>query len=132
MATVLQRGERAVQSIYEYIAFVFAVGGRKELDRTSEQDRIKVENACKDIAEYLSPLGKNEKGCLELLEYEQYYGLPEKEYHRPVLNDGRVWSLLELYRKHFVLEGEDTSIDLMQVLYRYAGIHECAVLDGTN
>lgn len=110
------RGERGVQSIYEYIAFAFAVGGRKELIERLEQDRIKVENACKDIAEYLSLFWKkNEKGCLELLEYEQYYGLPEKEYHRPALNEGRVRSLLELYRKHFVLEGEDTSTDLMQV-----------------
>ena len=109
------KGERTLQSIYEYIAFIFAVGGRKELIDRLEQDRVKVTNACKDIAEYLSLFWKkNGRDRLELLEYEQYYGLPMREFQRSVLNDSRVCSLLELYRKHFVLEGEDSSLELMQ------------------
>ena len=46
------KGERTLQSIYEYIAFIFAVGGRKALIDRLEQDRVKVTNACKDIVCY--------------------------------------------------------------------------------
>ena len=58
------KGERTLQSIYEYIAFIFAVGGRKELIDRLEQDRVKVTNACKDIVCY-------QKGALLCDAFEQ-------------------------------------------------------------
>ena len=110
------RGERAIRSIYEFVAFVFATGGRKEVMDRLEKNRVLLENPCRDITEQLALFWKkNEKYYLELLEYEQYYGLPEKDFHRSNLDGSKMKSLLGLYRRHFVLESADSAAELMQL-----------------
>ena len=53
------RDERRIQSIYEFAALVFAIGGRREMLPRLEKERLRVENVCRDIAEYLALFWKN-------------------------------------------------------------------------
>ena len=116
------RGEREIQSIYEFIAFAYALGGRKEMLGSLRDKRPYVMNACCDIAEWLCLLWKK-YGIeeLELLEYEQYYAIPQNEYGRITsLSEhgqcgNRIHNLLLQYRKYFVYESAETAIELMQL-----------------
>ncbi len=125
------RDERKMHSIYEYIAFAYAVGGRKEMLPRLQEERPSLYNACRDIAGYLGRLWKK-TGCeaLELLEYEQYFDLPEAGFSRESMGNGNpdvIHRLLLLYRKHFVFEDAETSVELMQ-LYTDAEEYENAQL----
>ena len=103
------RDERKIQSIYEYVAFAYALNGRKEMQSRIQAERQRLKNACRDIAEYLSLVWKKQgEEDLELLEYEQYYDLPDQ-------TGGKLCGrLLALYRRHFVFESEETAVELMQ------------------
>lgn len=104
------RDERKMQSIYEYVAFAFALKGRREMQSRLREERLGLNNVCRDITEYLALMWKKQGvENLELLEYEQYYGLPEQ-------NDAKInGRLLPLYRRQFVYETEETALELMQV-----------------
>ena len=113
--------EREMQSVYEYIAFAYAVGGRKEMLSSLQSKRLTVSNTCRDIAEWLCLLWKK-YGIeeLELLEYEQYYELPNNKYERISSKSqneqlaNRMHHLLLQFRKHFVFESAETAVELMQ------------------
>lgn len=87
-----------------------------------QEKRPYVLNACGDITEWLCLLWKK-YGIeeLELLEYEQYYDIPQKEYGRIMslseqgLSGNGLHNLLLQYRKHFVFESSETAIELMQL-----------------
>ena len=144
------RDERRIQSIYEFAALVFAIGGRREMLPRLEKERLRVENVCRDIAEYLALFWKK-YGCstMELFEYEQIFGLigsgnghihaaaegslcayatadADKSGHkaaavsvnmpgRTALTDSKLQSLLNIYRKHMILESEENATELMQL-----------------
>lgn len=107
------RGERKMQSIYEFIAFVSAVGGKAEMREKLEHDRRCLENVCRDIAEYLALFWKKyDRKELELLEYEQIFNTVT---NRPSITEDKIERLLSVYRKHIVLESEETATELMQI-----------------
>lgn len=122
------REEREIHSIYEYIAFAFAVSGRKEMLEPLQRKRPDVNNACRDITEWLCLLWKKHGvEALELLEFEQYYDIPQKEYGRILsIPENEKFSkemhhLLLRYRKHFLFENSETAVELMQI---YADLNE--------
>ena len=74
---------------------------------SSGKRRLAVNNACRDITEWLCLLWKKYGiEMLELLEYEQYYDLPKNEYGRITITQENEQSknylhqLLLEYRKH--------------------------------
>lgn len=110
------RGERTIQSIYEYIAFIFAVGGKKEMLERIKEYRTPLENVCRDITQYMTLFWKkNNENVFELLEYEQFYCLPDIHLGNNNVGEAKTSTLLSLYRRYFVYEEETLSTELMQV-----------------
>ena len=109
------RDERKINSIYEYTAMLYALGGRKEMLDLLRNRRSDLTNACRDIAEYLASFWKKRaEWKLELLEYEQFFELPDHSVGRQSVTEDTSKRLLSLYRKHFIYETSDTAIEIMQ------------------
>ena len=110
------RDERKIQSIYEYIALAYALKGRREMQSRLKTVRPELKNVCRDITEYLALMWKKQgEESLELLEYEQYYDLPDQTDGKmcdrllPVLSLMPVWSMfttkLLRFRKFWMIKG---------------------------
>lgn len=113
------REGRKVNSIFEYLALVYAAHGQEDYRAELEQRRMDVTNIYKDIAIYLADIWKQfERKQMELLEYEQYYQIWEQ---KAPLADKGIDSLLENYRKLLVHEDMDCMIEIMQL---YTDRHE--------
>ena len=108
------RGERIPGSIYEYVTLLHTDEiGQKEQEELWNI-RPEFQNTCRDIAELLLDLWfRNGKSELELLEYEQFYGL-ETDIKLKYRNDYQIQQLLHLYRELFPSETEELALELMQ------------------
>lgn len=117
------REKRSTESIFEYVALVYAAQSREDYLNELAVRRRGVQNIYKDIALYLAKVWKGVgQNQMELLEYEQYYQIWNLE---DALNDKAVDELLENYEKVMVSECHDTAIEIMQ-LYTDRGEYEKA------
>ena len=111
------RNDREIGSIFEYAALVYAHGSDEDYRTELISRRGGQINIYRDIAEYLRSFWRGNKVYdMELLEYEQFYGVPSfKEVHlddktiRPFVHE-----LLKGYRSYIIREDYDTAVEIMQ------------------
>ncbi len=132
------REQRSTESIFEYMALIYAAQAKTQYLDELEERRLAVTNIYKDIAMYLAKVwetaGRRE---MELLEYEQYYqiwsgknnqdrkGEQDRKDEQDTKNEKGLEELLIYYRRIMVLEDSDTAIEIMQ-LYTDRGEYEKA------
>lgn len=107
------REKRKSESIFEYMALIYAAQSRENYMDELKERRRTIRNIYKDIALYLLNVWKAaEQKQMELLEYEQYYQIwnPETKEIEKELDE-----LLANYEKMIILESYDTAIELMQI-----------------
>lgn len=106
------REDREIASIYEYCTMVPLIGEDADRLAALAARRPALENISRDIMVYLAAYWKEHgRNLLELLEYEQYYQIPQVG----TLQDERViHDLLADYRKFVILESTENALDLMQ------------------
>ncbi|MFG6321969.1 MAG: hypothetical protein K1W41_10670 [Lachnospiraceae bacterium] len=117
------REKRKTESIFEYMALIYAAQSKKDYQEDLIARRWSVQNIYKDIALYLAKMWKGiGQNQMQLLEYEQYYQIwnPEDK-----LVDKALEELLENYEKVMILEGHDSAIEIMQI-YTDRGEYEKA------
>lgn len=108
------RGERDIHSIFEYIVLIEADDSNHENLEILCKLRPLVCNAYIDIFKYLAEFWKSrDVKDLELLEYEQFYHVPdENRGHNDV---GNLYDeLLSAYRKYCIEQTSETATELMQ------------------
>jgi len=117
------RGEREISSIIEYVTVYYAAGGEDKYRKELIAKRKNFVNPYQDIMKYLSEQWKKygEK-TLELLEYEQFFQVKEREY---MLSEAQGDTLLKLYRKYLISEDDESILDIMQ-FYTDLGEYETA------
>lgn len=107
------RGEREPGSIYEYVCLLYGIRDRKESYELLRDSRKKLENICKDIMLYLAEFWKKHADPLmELMEYEQFYQLPESKLKEDCKS---LQELLSCYRSHAVAESTETVTEIIQL-----------------
>lgn len=107
------REKRKSESIFEYMALIYAAQSRENYMDELKERRQTIRNIYKDIALYLLNVWKAAgQKQMELLEYEQYYQIwnPETKEIEKELDE-----LLANYEKMIILESYDTAIELMQI-----------------
>lgn len=111
------KDDREIGSIFEYAALIYAHGADADYRKELASRRGAHENIYMDIAEYLRSFWRvNKEYELELLEYEQFYGVPrlkdvclDDKIIRPFVHE-----LLKSYRSYIIREDYDTAIEIMQ------------------
>lgn len=111
------REDREITSIFEFAALVYAHGTEEDYRKELSYRRGRQENIYRDIAEYLRSYWRNNKEYeMELLEYEQFYGVPRL--HGIMLDDKTikpfVHELLKGYRSYIIREDYDIALEIMQ------------------
>ncbi len=116
------REDREITSILEYTALMAVAGNHSERMGELRILRPKIVNVYKDIMQYLSGIWMQQgEDDLELLEYEQFYQVPDAVTIQPK-DDQNTAELLGDYRQYVVLESEDLAVEIMQCytdLHRY-------------
>lgn len=107
------REKRKSESIFEYMALIYAVRSQEDyMDELKERRRI-VHNIYKDITLYLVNVWKAAgQKQMELLEYEQYYQIWNSEDHTI---EKEMDELLTNYEQIIITESYETAIELMQI-----------------
>ena len=117
------RERRKTESIFEYMALVYAAQSQMQYLDELEERRYTVTNIYKDIALYLTRIWETAgRKQIELLEYEQYYQIWNRENEQ---REKGIDELLIYYRKIMVQENSDIAIEIMQ-LYTDRGEYEKA------
>lgn len=117
------REERQTESIFEYMALVYAAQSQENYREDLVVRRCSVQNIYKDITLYLAKVWKDiGQNQMQLLEYEQYYQIWNPQ-AAPI--DSAMQELLENYEKMMISEGYETAIEIMQ-LYTDRGEYEKA------
>lgn len=108
------REQRDMGSILEYAAVVFAAQGDVEMLQKLRQQRHEQKNIYRDIALFLGGIW-HEQGWkdMELLEYEQYYQMPELLCPGENLHKTHQ-ELISAYTSFFHLETAEGAAELMQ------------------
>lgn len=121
------REKRKIGSILEFAALVYAAGKKEEARQKLAQIRPDFRNSYHDLAGYLADYWRrNGYQNLELLEYEQFYEMPDRK--QPEGDHQRnLEELLNAYRKYYILENADLAAELMQS-YTDLGEYESAAL----
>ena len=111
------REEREVGSIFEFAALMYTDNDIETGKSWIPKERARHINIYYDLTSYLAGMWRK-MGLkqLELMEYEQYYGVPYPQkvvdgVKENVYRDG----LLRIYREFFVLETETDAIEMMQL-----------------
>lgn len=106
------REKRKTESIFEYMALVYAAHPQEKYLDELEERRTLVLNIYKDIALYPAKIWETTgRKQMELLEYEQYYQIWNGKI-QPI--EKEIDELLIYYRKMMVKESDDISIEIMQ------------------
>ena len=111
------RGERAIQSILEYAVVLYMVRRKEpEVFRKICELRASYQNTYRELAEYMLRIWKEQgRRDLQLLEYEQLYGLETldqgciRDYDSPFVQE-----LLSGYEKLVIYEETETLTELIQ------------------
>lgn len=107
------REKRKTESIFEYMALIYAAQSQENYLEELVAQRQSVQNIYKDIALYLAKVWKKTgHSQMELLEYEQYYQIWNSE---DAVIDKAMEELLVNYEKVMISEGYETAIELMQL-----------------
>lgn len=110
------REERSICSIQEYAVVLYMVQNKEEALQKISDIRPNYKNIYRELAEYMLTIWKKQQRIdLQLLEYEQLYGLDEVDKGR--IYDYRspfVRELLRSFEKLLVYEEGDTLIELVQ------------------
>lgn len=109
------REDREIGSILEFVAVMHMAQGKDDAVPKLAVKRRQLENIYKDIAIHLGRIWKDQ-GILEmeLLEYEQIYGLPIGISSQGI-SEYQLEELLGYYRKYLILESEETATEIMQL-----------------
>lgn len=106
------REKRQTESIFEYMALIYAAQSKVSYMDELTKRRQTVQNIYKDIAMYLADVWKNAgQKQMELLEYEQYYQIWNQG---DQLIDKGIEELLTNYEKVMVSESYEVIIEIMQ------------------
>lgn len=107
------REKRKTESIFEYMALIYAAQSQGNYLEELRECRQDVQNIYKDIALYLAQIWKNMgHRQMELLEFEQYYQIWDR---RNGQSDKELDELLTNYEKAMVLESYETDVEIMQL-----------------
>ncbi len=110
------REPREISSIIELAAVIYGANSRERTNGHLEEIRQKLENIYHDLAGYLSEYWRRSgQYVMELLEYEQFYGLPARDYSSlPSQPAPAMKELLANYRKFYITEDLDSAVEIMQ------------------
>lgn len=111
-------GKRNIQNILEYTVWIYQMQKLGNIDLMQmEELREKYENPYKDVALFLASIWKqNNRQRRQLWEYEQYYGLANKDAGVEVEeNHSLLLELLNLYERYSICESDEIRIELIQV-----------------
>lgn len=108
------REDREIGSVIELAALLYGAGDDIEKIRILAGERKKLENNYRDLMVYMSSVW-NRYGMpiLEMLEYEQYYQIPETG-TRLDYNSALTKELIGFYRQFVVLEDDEIAGNIMQ------------------
>lgn len=106
------RSDREIATIYEFCAAASQVGKNTDRLRALASRRPALENYARDIMQYLAAFWRqHDESLLELLEYEQYYQIPQPG----ALQDAvAVRDLLGDYRSLAIVESAENALNVMQ------------------
>lgn len=110
------QGERPICSMLEYAVVLYMVQNKESVFEKISSQRPAYKNEYRELAKYLAEVWKEQgRADLELLEYEQLYGLEELDQGR--ITDDKspfVGELLNGFRKLLVYEEPDLIMELVQ------------------
>lgn len=110
------QGERSICSMLEYAVVLYMVQNKEPAFEKISSQRSAYKNEYRELAKYLAEVWKEQgRADLELLEYEQLYGLEELDQGR--ITDDKspfVEELLNGFRKLLVYEEPDLIMELVQ------------------
>ena len=108
--------DRKPGSILEYAALVYSANRDTEMLRALQDQRSRLDNMYLDVCSFLAETWrKTEREDLELLEYEQFFQMPQMTPAQEAAAHPAWQELLAAYRRFLIYEERDTAVELMQI-----------------